>query len=90
MRGTLTGKIYTKNEDDNQQLHLGGESWTINLQELPGEAEIIEYITPTSRYVISRQDALKYGFIRNLGGEDKLVVPLKRWQEDAVALNEEL
>lgn len=88
MRGNLNGSIYTKKEDEKQQLRLGGMSWTINLADLPKEATLIEYITPISRYVISREDAFAHGFIRNLGGEDKLIVPLKWWTEGTVAIDD--
>jgi len=87
MRGILHDHIYTKYEDDQQQLRLGGNSWTINLQDLPADAVLIEYITPSTRYVINRYDAFKHGFVRKLGGEDKLIVPLKWWQE-GIAIND--
>jgi hypothetical protein len=88
MHGILDGEIYTKHKDDQQQLRLGGNSWSINLHELPKTAKLIEYITPTSRYVITREEAFKHSFERNLGGEQKLIVPIKWWQENAVALND--
>lgn len=88
MHGVLLNGIYTKKEDDQQQLRMGGNSWSINLHELPKEATLIEYITPSTSYVISREDAFKYGFIRVLGSEKKLIVPIKRWQEGAVAIND--
>lgn len=87
MRGVLKDNIYTKHEDDQQQLKMGGNSWSINLADLPEEAVLIEYVTPTTRYVINRYDAFKHGFERTLGGEQKLVVPLKWWQE-GIAIND--
>lgn len=88
MRGVLKDGIYTKYEDDQQQLRLGGSSWSINIEELPIEAQLIEYITPRTSYVVSRKIAFKHGFIKVLGGEKKLIVPLKWWQEGAVAIND--
>jgi hypothetical protein len=88
MHGIVKDNIYVKYESDQQQLELGGNSWTIDLQELPQDIMLIEYITPKTRYVITRTDAFKHGFIRKLGGEDKLIVPLKWWAEGAVALND--
>jgi hypothetical protein len=86
--GVLEDCIYTKHEDDQQQLRLGGQSWTINLEELPDNATLIEYITPKTRYVISREEAFKHGFEQTLGGELKLIVPIKFWQEGAVAISD--
>ncbi len=88
MRGVYQDGIYTKHEDEQQQLRLGGGSWSINLEELPADAKLIEYITPSASYVVSREDALKHGFVKILGGEKKLCVPVKIWQKDAVAINE--
>lgn len=87
MHGKLENNIYIKHEDEQQQLRLGGQSWTINLEVLPEEAILIQYVTPLNIYVISRKDAFKYGFERKLGGERKLIVPIKHWQEGAVAIS---
>lgn len=88
MHGVLKEGVYTKKEDDQQQLRLGGNSWTINLTDLPETAQVIEYITPTTSWAISREDAFEHGFMRILGGEEKLIVPLKWWTEGAVAIND--
>lgn len=88
MRGVLKDGIYTKSEDEKQKLRMGGGSWSINLDELPAEATVIEYVTAIDRYTITKEDALRYGFMRMLGGEKKLVVPLSRWQKGAVAISE--
>lgn len=87
MRGILKDKIYSKHEDEQQQLRIGGNSWTINLDELPDDAVLIEYITNSSRYVINRDVAFDKGFVRTLGGEKKLVVPIKYWQQ-GIALSD--
>jgi hypothetical protein len=84
--GTLIDGIYTKHEDEANKLRLGRGSWSINLEELPEETQLIEYVTPLTSYVISREDAEQYGFIKILGGERKLIVPLKKWQQGAVAV----
>lgn len=81
MRGTLKDGIYTKHEDEDQKLRMGGGSWSINLDELPEGTQVIEYITPKTSYVISKGDARRHGFVRVLGGEKKLIVPLKWWNE---------
>lgn len=79
MRGTLIDDCYTKREDESNKLRLGGGSWTINLDDLPDEAQTIVYKTVSGTYVIGRADAFTHGFVRQLGGENKLVVPLKFW-----------
>lgn len=88
MRGVIKNGIYTKREDEKNKLRMGGGSWSINLDELPKDTQLIEYITPTDRYVVSMSNAVQYGFIRMLGGEKKLVVPLKHWSKGAVAISE--
>lgn len=87
MRGTIDGEIYIKHEDDQQQLRLGGNSWSINLQDLPDSATLIQYITPSMSYVITRDKAFKHGFIKVFNNEKKLIVPIKHWHE-GVAINE--
>lgn len=79
MRGTLQGTTYIKKEKESQKLRMGGGSWSINLEELPSGTRIIEYITPFCRYTISTEDAFMHGFTKFLGGERKLVVPIKCW-----------
>lgn len=88
MHGTYKNGIYTKREDESQKLRMAGGAWSVNLDEMPIDTRLIEFITPEQTYVISREDAVKYGFIRMLGGEKKLVVPLHRWQKGAVALSD--
>lgn len=79
MHGTLIDDCYTKKEDESNKLRLGGRSWSINLDELPEHAQTICYKTVLETYVIGRDDAFRHGFVRQLGGENKLVVPLKFW-----------
>jgi hypothetical protein len=83
MRGTILNKVYTKKERESQKLRLFGGAWTINLQEIEGkEIEKIVYITNKESYSISYADAVDKGFVRVLGGESKLVVPIKYWSID--------
>lgn len=77
--GTMRGTTWVKNEDTKNMLRMGGGSWTINLDEIPSGALDIEYWTERTVYTISVKDAHSYGFIRILGGETKLVVPLGKW-----------
>lgn len=79
MRGILKGDIYSKYEEENQKLRLGGGSWSINIEKLPAGTKVVEYITPVHRYVITLKDAFTHGFTKTLGGERKLVVPIKKW-----------
>lgn len=58
---------------------MGGGSWSINLDEMNKEPSSIKYITELTTYTISYADARLRGFIRILGGEKKLVVPVKYW-----------
>lgn len=88
MRGILRSSIYTKREKEDQLLRLGGGSWSINLKELPEEAILIEYITDKDRYVINRYDAFKHGFRKTLGGEEKLVVPIKLWTRGTLVIED--
>ena len=86
MRGILKDGIYTKYEDEANKLRLGGGSWSINLEELPSGTKLIEYITQSTTYVISREEANQHGFTKVLGGETKLVVPISQWHQGAVAV----
>lgn len=80
MRGLLEGGIYSKKEKESQRLRIGGGSWSINLDELYGKTiETVEYITEKKTYTIEFDKAMDKGFVRYLGGEKKLVVPIKYW-----------
>lgn len=88
MRGILNGSIYEKPEDEDQKLRMAGGSWSINLDDLPADASIIQFITELETYTITRHKAFKTGFVRVMQGEHKLIVPLKNWDKDTVAINE--
>lgn len=81
MRGVLKNGIYTKTEKESGKLRMSGGSWSINLQDLDiSKADTIVYETETASYTISTNDARKYGFQIRLGGELKLVIPVKYWE----------
>ena len=62
-------------------LRIGGGSWTIKLDEIEGRGiQRIRFLTDAASYDITVEDALLHGFERELGGERKLVVPIKHWQ----------
>ena len=78
--GLITNGTYRKNEDDANQLRMGGGSWSINIAEIEGkDVYMIKYITKERNYLITIDKAIEHGFERTLGGERKLVVPLKYW-----------
>ena len=78
-RGILQGNVYAKTESEKDKLRIGGGSWSINLDTLPKGTQHIKYDTEEATYELSMQDALIKGFTRVLGGENKLIVPLKYW-----------
>lgn len=78
------GDQWLKYEKEQDKLRIGGGSWSINLDELPDEAETIVYVTEDYGYRISVMGAKLRGFVRVLGGEQKLVVPLKFWERKEV------
>lgn len=81
MRGIIKDGVYRKLENEKQKLRIGGGSWTINMDEIFGrKIREIVYQTPKAIYSISLEMAIEKGFNRNLGGENKLVVPLKYWK----------
>lgn len=78
--GQLKGSTWVKHEKEKDKLRMGGGSWTINLDELPIGATAVEYWTDGGdMYTISLSHAHDHGFIRIMGGERKLIVPLKWW-----------
>lgn len=80
MHGKVQGTTYVKFEDKKNKLLIGGSSWTINLDELPKGIKTVEYWCGDNVYTISLKDALGNGFERLLGGEHKLIVPVKNWE----------
>lgn len=81
MHGIINHNIYYKKEREKDQLRMGGGAWSINIKEVDfTKIDFIVYQTEKARYVLSTANALAHGFERVLGGEDKLVVPLKHWR----------
>jgi len=81
MIGNIIGKTYVKREKETSLLRIGGGSWTIKLDELEGrDVQHVRFITDAIVYGITIDDAIRFGFERELGGERKLVVPVKHWQ----------
>jgi len=73
--------VYHKYEKESSKLRMiPGGAWTINLSTLNIE-NICTFIYETKKYIyiISYKDAIKNGQKMILGGELKLVVPLKYW-----------
>lgn len=87
MRGWITDNQYHKNEKESGKLRLCGDAWSINLNEVldKGITDIV-YHTNKGRYLISYADAQAHGFVREFGGEQKLVVPVRHWQFDSLVL----
>ena len=81
MYGYIENRTYMKIENESQKLRMGGGCWTVNLSEISGkQIENIQYMTSKYTYSISLEDAMKKGFIRNLGGELKLIIPIRCWE----------
>ena len=81
MIGNIIGKTYVKREKETSLLRLAGGSWTIKLDELEGkDIEKIRFMTDAVIYDITLEEAFAFGFERWLGGEKKLVVPVKHWK----------
>ena len=80
MHSQVQNGILIKKEKEKDQLRMGGGSWSINLDELKTIPEAIHYITEKSTYKISYKDAMEHSFVRILGGERKLVVPINKWE----------
>lgn len=78
---TPHGVCYVKREKEASRLRLGGGSWTINLARVEGfDVAWVNYLTEVAVYRIAWKDANFHGFERELGGEPKLVVPVKFWK----------
>tara|TARA_B100001939_G_scaffold314128_1_gene298370 strand:+ start:223 stop:519 length:297 start_codon:yes stop_codon:yes gene_type:complete len=87
-------RVYIKNhvlikyEKESSKLRMSGGSWTINVEKFPlAKYHTIRYITRQYVYDIDTEDALANGFFKNLGGEKKLVVPIKHWRRIEYALS---
>lgn len=82
MKYTLKNNILHKYEKEESILRMiPGGAWTINLQKwnLDDGISGIIYETTDRIYKISTTEAVAHGKIGYLGGEKKLIVPLKYW-----------
>lgn len=78
--GITRNKIYYKQEKEKDRLRMAGGSWSINYDDVDfSKVETIVFCTEKAHYLISADKALLTGFDRVLGGERKLVVPVKCW-----------
>lgn len=84
--GIVRDGTYYKAEKEKDRLRIGDGSWSINLADVDfKKVDMIVYSSEKARYTITSVDALSHGFERTLGGEIKLVVPVKYWKEQANA-----
>lgn len=86
IKGYIENGVYRKLEDEKNKLRMSGGSWTLNVDELKKLKQIqkqgidsFELTTKTKIYTIDKELAKVKGFRKILGGEDKLVVPIKHW-----------
>jgi hypothetical protein len=87
MHGFIENKIYIKKETEASKLRMNGGAWTINLMEIGqlvdkhGYPEKMRIITEKHIYEIDYVDAFRENsFVKILGGEMKLVIPIKSWK----------
>ena len=87
MHGIINNLIYYKKEKESAKLRMNGGSWTINLAEINqlskkhGLPKKINIVTEKNIYEIDCVDAFKNNtFIKILGGEVKLIIPIKLWK----------
>ena len=87
MFGTIINDTYVKNEKEKSKLRMGGGSWSIPYELVSKSKHLhvkdILYRTPKVLYTITIDSALSKGFILSLGGELKLVVPIKHWTKES-------
>jgi len=83
MHGLIDGDMYIKKEFEKDKLRMSGGSWTINLDEINNkEIKNIVYFTERNIYRISYNKAFDKGFVKQLAGELKLIVPIKYWRKE--------
>jgi hypothetical protein len=93
-KGLVKKNTFVKFEKESAKMRMAGGSWTLNLDYLEKEygwsmdrasmedsIKQFKYITKRCTYTISAFDAVMGGFVLNLRGENKLVVPIKLWRE---------
>lgn len=83
MNYAINDKTFFKREKESSKLRMGGESWSINLGLIADKPiERFVYRTEEKEYQITFAEAIAHGFKRLLGGEMKLVVPIKFWKQN--------
>ena len=81
-RHYISDGVLTKYERESGKLRLSGGSWSINVDNFAlDKLSKIVYITERYRYEIQKDDALSGGFFRKFRGENKLVVPISKWEK---------
>ena len=81
-RSYVSDGVFTKYEKESGKLRLSGGSWTINVDKINlDEVDKIVYITMDHIYEIDKNHAVSSGYFRNFRGENKLVVPLTKWEK---------
>ena len=84
MIGTIINDTYVKNEKENGKLRMAGGAWSIPWKICcKVHVSNILYRTPKVLYTITMDKALQSGFALTLGGEAKLVVPIRHWNKVA-------
>ena len=94
MRGIIKDGTYTKHEKERGKLRFvkPDGAWSINMAEvdktqlITKEVSKIVFITEKKEYSISAETALEKGFFRQLGGEDKWIVPMRNWNIKTLSL----
>tara|TARA_R100000329_G_C7578529_1_gene204975 strand:+ start:484 stop:741 length:258 start_codon:yes stop_codon:yes gene_type:complete len=82
MRSYIADGTYYKYEKEIGKLRLSGGAWSINVDKIELESiNKIVYITEGFRYEIQRDQAINNGYFRKFGGENKLIVPLNKWEK---------
>lgn len=82
MKYSLKDGILHKYEKEESILRMiPGGAWTINLQQWNLNDGISGIIYETTDYIykITTSEAVRFGKVGYLGGEKKLIVPLKHW-----------
>jgi hypothetical protein len=81
-RSYISDGVLYKYEKERSKLRMSGGAWSINVDKFDLESITrIVYITEGYRYDISKDAAISGGYFRSLGGENKLVVPLDKWDK---------
>tara|TARA_R100000995_G_C3481880_1_gene124429 strand:+ start:786 stop:1046 length:261 start_codon:yes stop_codon:yes gene_type:complete len=82
-RSYISDGVLVKYEKESSKLRMSGGAWSVNVDKFDLESiNRIVYITEGYRYDISKDDAISVGYFRSLGGENKLVVPISKWNKE--------